>query len=478
MLTTAVTIISSVVIARMLAKEDLATYRQTFLAYNFVAPFLTLALPTSLYYFLPRQKGLERRTLLGNLLLLTLMGIVFGAALLFGGSELLARRFNNPELAHTLRFLAPYALFMLPASALDATLLARDQVARLAVYSVVSRCIYVTALVAACLIFSNPEALVLVNVILTGLMLVPSLWLMFRACPGEARLPEMAFLWAMVKYSVPLGLAGILGTLTLQLSNVIVSSMCPPEQFAVYSVGAVELPLVGIITGSITAVLLVDMANHCQRGQMEEALRLFRLGALRSASLLLPVTVFFLLAAHPFIEGLYSAKYVDSTAPFYLYLLMLPARIVVYGAAMMALGKTSMILIRSAVDLFLTFALGVLFVRLFGYLGAAAALVVTLYVWSIPFNFFVISRGFSVRFWEVLPWARLGRVLGISLISAPLALVYHFTPGWPKLAQFLLAATAYWPLALWLLHRSGDLPTWTLLNRFVPAAWVRFGRHA
>ena len=40
---------------------------------------------------------------------------------------------------------------------------------------------------------------------------------------------------------MPLGLATMLGTMTLQLSNVIVSALCTPEESAVYSVGALAL---------------------------------------------------------------------------------------------------------------------------------------------------------------------------------------------------------------------------------------------
>ena len=60
-LTVLVGIVSGMVAARVLTKHDYATMRQTMLAYQFVAPLLTLALPMALYYFLPgsgeRKRG-------------------------------------------------------------------------------------------------------------------------------------------------------------------------------------------------------------------------------------------------------------------------------------------------------------------------------------------------------------------------------------------------------------------------------------
>ena len=53
LVTTVVSVVSGVIFARYLSVLDYATYLQTFLAYDFVVPILTLGLPSALYYFLP-----------------------------------------------------------------------------------------------------------------------------------------------------------------------------------------------------------------------------------------------------------------------------------------------------------------------------------------------------------------------------------------------------------------------------------------
>jgi O-antigen/teichoic acid export membrane protein len=456
---------SGVILARILSKEDLATYLQTFLAYNFAAPLLTLALPSALYFFLPRKVGEERTVLAGNLLLLLGMGFVFTMFLLLGGAKLLAWRFHNPALEHTLLILAPYPLFVLPAGAVEACLVARDRVTALTIFSVCSRLVLGVAIITSCLWFNRPEVLVLVQVGLTGLLLVPSLWLMFRACPGKLHRPSRDLLWAMVKYSVPLGFATVLGSLSLQLSSVVVSAMCSPAEFAVYSVGAFELPLVGIVTGSITTVILADMARLCHEGRKDEALSLFRTAAVRSAAILLPAMVFFLIMADPFIEGLYSNKYQGSIAPFRLYLLILPMRIVTYGAALMALGLTRVVLFRSVIDLLLNAALCTVFVWLWGYLGAVIALVLTLYVWSVPYNLHTIAKGFGVPILKVLPFPMLSKILLVSAALVPLPLVCLLAASVPKLVQFCLAALLYWPPLIYLFNRFDFIPAASLLQR-------------
>jgi O-antigen/teichoic acid export membrane protein len=452
-LTQLVGLASGVVLARILSLEDFATYRQTFLAYNFAAPLLTLALPLALYYFLPREPEKERTVLAGNLLLLAGMGMVFTMFLLLGGAKLLAWHFNNPSLEATLKILAPYPLFALPSSALEACLVAKDRVKELAIYNVFSRLVLGSAVIGSCFVLRRPEALVLVNVGMTGLLLPPSLWLMFRACGGSMRWPQAEMLWAMVKYSVPLGLATILGTLTLQLSNVVVSTMCSQAEFAIYSVGAFELPLIGIVTGSITTVVLAEMTKLCQQGKKAEALQLFRGAAVRSAAILLPAFVFFLAMAGPLIDCLYSAKYHESIVPFRLYLFTLPVRIVTYGAALMALGYSRKILFRSVVDLLLSAVLCAAAVWLLGYLGAVVGMLVTLYLWNVPFNLTTIARGFGVRACEALPFPALGKVLLISAVFLPLPLLSLVPNSIPSWARLVIAGAVYWPLVLYTLDR-------------------------
>lgn len=472
-LTQLVGMVSGIIMARWLSKEDLATYRQTMLAYSFAAPFLTLALPTALYFFLPRRPGEERTVLYSNLVPLGVMGLVFSAFLLFGGGKLLALRFNNPALESTLRLLALYPVFALPAAAIEACLVARGKVGQLTLYNVISRIILTLALIVVCLRTRRPEPLVLTQVVVAGLLLVPALNLMARACPacGASAGPSARLVWEMAKYSVPLGLATMLGTMTLQLASVIVSALCTPAEFAVYSVGAVELPLVGIVTGSITTVVLADMARLCQEGRKDEALRLFQAAAVRSAAILLPAMLFFLVTAEPFIKALYSEKYADSVLPFRLYLLVLPVRIVTYGAALMALGKTRSVLYRSIGDFLLNAALCVLLVRWMGYLGGVLALLVTLYVWSTGYNLCAIGRGFGVRISRLLPVADLARIFLWSLPGVVPAAVCIRLMHPNYLAQLAVGALIYWPITALCMHRAGYLPHLTAAQ----AAGARLG---
>ncbi len=442
-----VALLAAVVLARVLSVRDYATYRETFLAYQFAAPLLTLGLPMALYYFLPGEDQRRRGVLFDNLTALTVMGCVFAAFLLAGGNRLLAWRFQNPDLVAPLRWMAAYALFALPAGALGACLTVQNRVVQLSVFNVLSRAMTLATIIVVVLLRPNPFAAVKVNVVCEGLLLAGALWLMIRSVPPDAAGVSLRSMCAMAKYAVPLGLASMFGTLAMQLDKLIVASLCSPEDFAVYANGAMEIPLIGVVTGAIASVILVDMRAAVVRGDYEEALRLFRLAAAKSACILLPALCFLFVFAEDIITVLFSNKYLQSVWPFRIYLLLLPVRVAFYGPALMALGQTTIVLVRSVLDLCIDLVLSVLLVKYVGAVGAAIATVAMLYLWCVPFNLACIAKGYHTHFLRALPWRRMAGVflaaLAAAAASGAVLAFRSIPPAVRTLIGFLLFATLY-----------------------------------
>lgn len=416
-LTTVVSLVSGMVLARVLSKADLATYRQTMLAYDVALPLLSLGLASGIYYFLPTEKTRVRGVVVDGVLLMLGMGLLYAVFIALGGNQLLARRFTNPDVAATLAYLVPLPIVMLPAGLLASVMVVRDQVSKLTAYNVLSHLLLAVAVIAACLLWQTPGAMILARVGISLVVGSAALWLMFRALPRDSWRPRWSGMKRMVAYSIPLVGASAMGAIALQLDKLIVSSMCPPDEFAVYSNGAIEIPLIGILTGSIAAVIQPDLRRLVAAGNMSGALALFRQAAGKSAAVLIPAMVFLMFSAEPFILTLFSSKYSGSVLPFRLYLLVLPVRVVYFGVFMMALGKNKLILYRSAVGLAANLGLSVLLVRWLGYVGAIVGTIVTLYLVACAWNFAVISRAVGCRWWQVVPFGTLFQLVGVSVLA-------------------------------------------------------------
>ncbi|MFH1877618.1 MAG: oligosaccharide flippase family protein, partial [Candidatus Omnitrophota bacterium] len=272
-------LVIAAVLSRVLTKTDYASYRQTILVFSVMAPLLLLGLPEALYYFLPRAEKNARGILTGNLLALLSAGAVFAVFLLAGGNSFLAERFANPALKRLLLIYSPYALLALPVRAVDPCMVCSNRIKELTLYNIISRLFVTVVVIIMVLYWRTPEAAVAGSVISAFLVFIAAFILMFCMMPPGSWQPSAGKMLEQIKYSVPLGIAAIIGTLHLSLDKIIVSSMCPTKDFAVYINGAVELPFVGIITGSIMSVLIPEFVVLYKKGELSRIMYLWR-GAL------------------------------------------------------------------------------------------------------------------------------------------------------------------------------------------------------
>lgn len=474
-LTTCVGLISAAVLARVLSVHDYATYRQTLLAYAFAAPLLVLGLPQALYYFLPGESKRPRAVLVENLLLLSLMAGLFTLFLLFGGNRLLAWRFNNADLSRTLLILSPYPLFMLPTSALGACLMARDRVKQIVVFNILSRLFMLAVVITAVLIWQIPAAAIVGTVVAAGIILLPALKLMFASCNVGSLLPSTKGMWSQLKYAVPLGLAGIFGTISQSLDKMIVSSMCSPEQFAVYVNGAIQIPLIGILTGSVTAVLIPDFVRLYKATQYQELRALWHRAMVRCLAILLPVMGFILVMAPEIMRVLFSAKYEKSAYPFRVYALMLPVRGTTFGAVLMATNRTNIVTLGSLLNLIANGVLSVLFIYFMGPMGAAWATVLSVIGLALFYSN-VIGRYLDFNKQSVLPWKNIAKLFVAILL--PTLFITSISPVLPKndILKLIITLLVFLSTLFICYHKMNIVRyseiTYTIKNKLKP--WTTF----
>lgn len=467
-LSTIALIVSGMVSARVLSKHDYATLKQTMLAYNFAAPLLMLGLPNALYYFLPRENNRKRGVLIDNLLLLLVLALIFSIFLLAGGYKILALRFNNPDLGSTLKWMIPYPLYVMPAAVLGAVLLSQNKTYILAKYNIISSVLITVLTIIGTLITRDYSGPLYVQIYFPLLLLPVILYLCFKSIPGSITAPDVSNMVEMIKYSVPLGLAGMLGVIMLETNKFVVSAMCSPEEFANYVNGAVEIPLISVITGSISSVILVDMTKYIHAKENDKALELFKKASVNSAAILFPVMIFLLASGKLFIVTIYSEKYLESVIPFYIYLFVLPIRIVVYGSALMALGQSKIILIRSIIDLAINTLLSIVLVHFWGYLGAAIATLLTLYFWTVPYNLVKIGKGFNVNGLHTLPFKKLGKIMLLCILTVPLAFFHLLMNNQPPFVGLIMDAMFYFPVIGFILLKKKLIVLPPAFNKYVP----------
>lgn len=456
-LTSLVGLISSAWLSRILSLHDYATYRQTTLVFMVAMPLLSLGLPNALYYFLPGEAKRARAILSENLLLLLVLGAAFTALLLAGGNRWLARSLGNPELTRTLLIMAPTVLLSLPSASLPPCLMAVGRASPISIYNVVTRVALLLCVMVPSLIWRTPVSAVAGHVVASGLFLAPALWLMARATDSPERTPTWQGMRTQFAFAVPLGAATIFGLLAQELHKVIVSRLCGPEVFAVYVNGAMEFPIVTVITVSAASVLLPEMSLLYKQGRTGDMLEIWKRTAVRCAVFLVPAMALLLALAAPLIRVLYSPKYTESALPFILYLLMLPARVAIFSAVFLAAGQNAYMCFRSFMAMLASVALSLIGVQQMGYLGAAVGSVLALYLCEMPLNLIGIQRIVRQPQRQLLPYRELARIFAAAFACALPVTALATLGRLPDLPLLVLGSLLYAAVVIPVLQRMGHL---------------------
>lgn len=418
-------IVVAAVLSRQLEPADYATYRQTILTYRFLAPLLLMGLPQAAVYFISREDSRVRGILIEIIGVLLLAGSVFFLFLIVGGNGLVAGWLNNPGLRETLIWFAPYALFILPASALNTTLTACGRPQWAAMFSIATQLIF-GVLIVALVYYTGDVVTVIKGVVAHSLLIcVGAFYLLYKISLNTSRKASLAGVKNILAYSVPLGIGSAIAYLNINLDKVIVARFVNPSEFAVYVNGAFEVPLIGMLTGAASAIILPDMIRSIKAGNGPEALGLWKRAAVKSAALLFPITAILWVMAPEIMVFLFGAAYESSAEIFRVYILLVPIRIGFFGVIYQACGKSKLLMRRSLLAVTLNLITTIPLTMLLGPVGAALSTVLVSWVIMVPYNAIETSRLIKVKTRDLFAWKDLSKITLSSLVLLVLLMIIN-----------------------------------------------------
>ncbi len=436
-----------IALARLLSPTDLGSYRQLFLIYSTLSGILMLGFPQSMLYFLPKAgsrqeiKALITRTLnVISLLALLCAGIIFFSR------NYIARSFNNPDLSRLLIIYSIYPIFIFITQLYNSVILGLKEPlksARFIIFSVVCDLVLVLGVA----FFTRDIRLIVWAVVASAA--IQWLWAALHLRQYKGNLGRETFLGLkdQLSYTIPLGLSLLIGVLSVQLDKLMISSFFTPEQFAVFSLGAMELPLIGILINSVNAILLPNMSanNREQMGTIYSA------SVRKTAIFVFPLATVFFIFATEFMVFLYGNIYAEAAIYFRIYLLILPLRVATYGIIFQALGRTRLVMIDSIIMLIMNAVLNLFLIRIYGMQGAAIAtvivswLIVLVYLGQIR-----LQLGFKLL--KLFPlWSLLKNLLAAILPAIAVALLARHIASsfWRMILGGSLYMLLYFALGYW-----------------------------
>ena len=393
-------------LTRLVPKAELGSYQQLGLIYGIMSPLLVAGIPAALLYFLPRTEDpARRREWVGEAyLLLGSLGLATSVAVAAGRAPI-AQALGNPDLAGALLVYAPFPFLAFVTAVMPTALVAVGRAGRAAALNGLAGAVVTVAVLAAVAV--EPDA-----THMAGGLVVAQLCATVACTYAVHRIVGISFhhadvtrgVRALLHYGLPLALTGLAGKFAFQFDRLVVSRDFTPALFAVYVVGAVELPLTVIVQQSVNAVLIPALARHFAAGDIPGMAALWRRAIRRTSLVLLPLFVFFMLTANETIHLLFGASYAQSADVFRIYLLLVPLRVATYGLITQAIGRTQINLTASFVLLALNAALVLALVGPLGLIGPALGTVLATFGMAIYYLIRLRAvLGLSVR--ALFPWS-------------------------------------------------------------------------
>lgn len=360
---------------RRLEREQYGLYKQAFLVISTAMTLLPLGVPNSAYYFLPRETTRRRETVLNIMLFLVTLGLAAGGALVLDPAILTAI-FDGPQLAPYAPWIGTTILFWITGAFLDVVPIANGEIRLASAFIVGIQASRALIFVGAVLLFGTLRSLLAAAILHGVVQTVVLICYLESRFPGFWRAFDARMLRRQLSYALPLGAAGVLMIVQTDLHNYFVSNHFGPALFAVYSIGTLQLPLMGLLQEATNSVLIPRVSTLEKSGDHAEIVYLIARAARKLAAVYFPVYAFLMVAGREFIRVLFTARFAESWPIFAVNLTLLPLGIVLLDPLYRSFERERYFLLRLRLAMAVVLILALwLFTARLGMLGVIAMVV-------------------------------------------------------------------------------------------------------
>jgi len=407
-----------VVLVRCLDTEAFGHYRLLWLAAGTVLAFAPLAMPVSLYYFMPRSDGATRRLYVNQTLV-----FLAGAGLVAAWSV----SAWNPWLPEKMRGLAEYGalvpafvLLWVVASLLD-LLPTVDERVMWQAKATVGLATLRTVAVALTAITTRELGQVLL-ILLAFVVFKVALLLAYVASQHGLRGPLLRWraFAGQVRYAAPFGVAGLLYGMRVQADQWLAVALFSVSVFASLSIAAVLGPLLNLFRQSVNTAFLPSMSRLQASGDDAGMLELNSRANVLVATLVFPLFGFIFVFAEEIVTIVYTAAYLDAAPLMRLYLVGLAANVVETATLTMLLRQGAFMLRLNLWVLVLSLAIGWYLALHIGIAGVAVGGACAMFFDRIV-TLQRIARCAGMPLRRLQDWPALGLLLLLAVLAAALA---------------------------------------------------------
>jgi O-antigen/teichoic acid export membrane protein len=419
-----ISLVSAAILSRYFTKADLGTYKQILYVYGSLLIIFSAGLPQIYSYYLPRYKREQGLSIVKSISsLLFLCGVIFSITLFFGAG-IFANLLANPDLEQGLRLFSIIPVLLLPTLGIEGVFVSYQMSYILPIYNSITRLLMLFCIVSPIIFFNAKiEYAIYGWIIASVITLIIALYVV--KIPFKSMVLERCNLSykTFLNYSVPIMGASLAGMAINSSDQFYISRYFGQEVFAEFSNGFIQLPFVGMIVGSASAVIMPKLSNYFSNDSIEKSqiLVLWQSTIKKSALILYPLIVLFFFFADYFITLLYSDLYEASADYFKIKLVANLFNIIVFAPMLLASGNSRFYMKLHIVFAILTWIIQYIGIIIFNDPYTTAAISVLLMICMIGVGYIKIKTILNVSYFDVFPIIKMTQILFHCIVSILLA---------------------------------------------------------
>jgi len=444
--------------ARALDYNDYATYGQVLLVIEIFTIIFSLANNQYLYVLLSNLKVYNKRNIIFNSLLLNSVLAIIAILLIQISGNSISKIFNNPDLTNYLKL---YSIIIFPTliqTTLNYVLYFFNRIKHALTIQIIFNLIKTAGVIVGVQYFQSLN-MVFIFMLCSG-------WLIFLLY--LYKFPIKIFLGKLNTFvlkklltsGTTIGLSAIAGILMIRTDGTLVSSMLTQKDYAIYRMGAIEIPLLILFFSSVSTVILPNIVKLYQQNNFTEIIRLKRKVSTSIALAIFPSLIFILFFAKSFISFYLGKQYIESTSVFLIYNLAVFIRINDYKDILTASNNTKIILTIEIIALIINFALCYLLVIKLGIVGAALSTLIAITFKAST----LLSLSLKKIQTNLFSFFDLKSLLSIILISCIFCVLIYLTLDFSHLIYLILIYSIYMVLTYFTLIKLNLIKKELLLS--------------
>lgn len=404
------------VLTRLLSKEEYGFYSQFNTVLYFFVAFFSFAMASNLYYFFPsvnkdKKKAVVFQTFI-FLLLFSLLSAVFIYLPIINSFF-----FGNTDLAEYKLVLYLLTIVIVLTNIIQPLYVVKKDIGISIWFPPLQIILKAVLIIVFFLLIPEINSIInaiILSAILLLLIVINYLFKTFKSLPN-GKLLDKKLAISQLRYNLPIGIAIAIKTFTQKFDKLISITFLSASEYASYSIAFIGIPGIMQIYTAISQVTVVGMIKEIKKGDKKEALDLYKKMIVKNLSFSVPIILIVGLNANEIIAFLFTAKYVDATILFQMYLFSIFFVMFGEGLILRASGFTKFY---SRIFLFLAPFIVVTTYFLAKNYGSYGAMSGSLLSIILP-RIFIFRKEIELidsNFRDFFPWRKIGKLFLISVL--------------------------------------------------------------